>query len=290
MAGSRTSCPLGRDPFGPSPLTPGPLGRNDAASPGVLLDFLGNTPGPLGYNDHASPWAIGSLLGGDLLHVPLSLNLGSSPWDYDPGCLLNDSNLNPKFVAAARRALTSAVGIGLRPRVHEAYRSPQESDSKHKLWKQGKGGRAAAGWRSCHNYGLAMDVYLYDSKGKQTDNHVKGWYKEYKLMATAASELVWGEGFGSGDADHWEYHPNWPKGADGSLLLKVKAWAIQAAQSNAGVPPGGPVKHVPEPNADKWMPYFWWAAGAGETEPPTAFLAKNPPPSQPAPAKKKKAK
>lgn len=44
-----------RDPFKPQPLTPGPLGYNDSASPDSKEEYRGETPGPLGMNDYADP-------------------------------------------------------------------------------------------------------------------------------------------------------------------------------------------------------------------------------------------
>jgi hypothetical protein len=265
---------------------------NDAASPDSPPDLLGDTPGPLGCNDYADPDSYDSPLGVGRLHLTLSWDKDLRLWDYDPGRLLNDPNLSPGFVEAAHRILAKAVRKGLRPQVHEAYRTPEESDRKYRLWKQKKGGRAAPAWRSCHNYGLAMDVWLYDRKGKYIDNHVKGWYRLYKLLAEAADGFVWGANFGDGDADHFEFHPKWPSGANGDFLLRVKAWAQQAAVSmpGAGVLPDHRVGAVPEPRVTTWMPFFWWAAGVGGPPPTAAFLAKNPPPQQPPPAKPKKSK
>lgn len=54
MANSRTF-EFHRDPFQPQPLTPGPLGHNDAASPDTPEELIGDTPGPLGMNDYADP-------------------------------------------------------------------------------------------------------------------------------------------------------------------------------------------------------------------------------------------
>jgi hypothetical protein len=217
------------------------------------------------------------------LHLTISSDRDLVLWDYDPHRLLDDAGLNPDFVEAAHQALGATVRLGLRPEVHEAYRSPEESDRKHKLWKQGKGGRAAAAWKSCHNYGLAMDVWLYDRKKRYIDNHVKGWYRLYKLMAGAAiaAGFIWGEGFGDGDSDHFEFHPSWKKGANGSFLLKVKAWALQAAPPpGGGLLPNNEIGPVPEPSQDVWMPYFWWAAGAGQDTPETSFMATHAPPIQ----------
>ncbi len=267
------------DPFNLCPRTPGPLGINDAATPERPDGLLGDTPGPLGCNDHATPDLFDRVLGDWRLHFTLTLD--DVYWDFDPDSLLQDASLNPDFAEAAVKALTAAVQLGLRPRVHQAYRTPEDSARKHKLWKQGKGGRAADAWRSCHNYGLAMDVWLYDSKGRYIDNHVKGWYKQYKQLASATTpeDLVWGEPFD--DADHFEYHPNWESGVKGSQLLKIKAWAEQVAMTLPNAPSllAGQIGPPPEPSPELWMPFFWWAVGAGGTEPPAEFLSRNPLPS-----------
>jgi hypothetical protein len=255
------------DPFKLCPETPGPLGVNDAASPDKTTDLLGFSPGPLGYNDRACPDMHESQFG-----IP-RLRLSDRDlllWDYDPNLMLEDGNLSPDFIAAAHKALKAAVQLGLRPQVHEAYRTPEESARKHQLWKQKKGGRASDAWRSCHNYGLAMDVWLYDRDHSYIDNHVKGWYKQYKRLAGAAiaEGFVWGEAFGDGDSDHFEFHPNWEKGANGSFLLAVKVWAEQAALALPGATlPAGQAGPPREPDSSAWMPFFWWAAGAGGSPP-----------------------
>lgn len=176
-----------------------------------------------------------------------------SSWNYDPQKHLDDPGVNPLFAKAAKSVLDAAEAAGLRPRVHEAYRSSERSDVLYKKWQAGKGSRAAPGWASCHNYGLAMDVYLYDATGKYIDNHVKGWYKEYKKLAkyARANGFVWGESFGDGDADHFEFHPNWPGGAGGDFLTRTRDWALELAEGGAG----------------SWLDFFWWAAGAGGAAP-----------------------
>jgi len=268
------------DPFKRCPLTPGSLGINDAASPDKIGSLLGDTPGPLGCNDHATPDLFDGILGDWRLHS--SLTLDDVTWDYDPDSLLEDPGLNPDFVQAAKKALLSAVHLGLHPRVHEAYRTPEESARKHKRWKQHKGGKAGDAWKSCHNYGLAMDVYLYDRKQRYIDNHVKGWYKQYKQLASAAiaEGFVWGESFD--DSDHFEFHPKWDDGANGSFLLEVKVWAEQAAMTLPDAPslPKNQFGPPPEPGPSLWMPIFWWAAGACGSPPPGEFLSKNSPPGQ----------
>ena len=110
-------------------------------------------------------------------------------------------------------------------------------------------------------------MWLYDRNQNYSDNHVKGWYTLYKQLAAACKSegFFWGEAFGDGDSDHFEFHPNWKQGANGSYLLEVKEWAEQAALSAPGLAalPNGQAGPVQEPSSSVWMPFFWWAAGAG---------------------------
>jgi hypothetical protein len=137
---------IGRNPFHLQALSPGTLGCRDAAdpsSPGVL----GFTPGTLGRNDCADPDAKSPYgFGIGNLHLTLSLDSSLLFWDYDPRQLLEDERLNPDFVEEAHRALRTAVQMGLRPRVHQAYRSPEESDALYKKYKAHTGARAAPAW------------------------------------------------------------------------------------------------------------------------------------------------
>lgn len=289
MANSLKPGPLGRDPFHLCPYT-GPLGINYAASPFAPTSLVGDTPGPVGCsNDYAALEADSSLLGLGSLHVTISLDKDLLLWDYDPDHLLDEPGLNPRFVRAAHQSLASAVRSGLRPKVHEAHRTPEKSGRKNQIWKGGGGHRAGAAWRSCHNYGVAMDVYLYDSKNKKIDYLVKGWHKQYKHLAKSAiaAGFVWGESFK--DANHFEFHPNWRRGLDGPFLLRVKAWAQQAAISRLGASTlaNGEIGPVPSPSLSEseWMPFLWWAAGTGGNPPSAAFLASNHPPELVAPAK-----
>lgn len=55
MASSRRPGLIGREPFAPSPHTPGLLGVGDAVAPSALTRLIGNTPGLLGRNDWADP-------------------------------------------------------------------------------------------------------------------------------------------------------------------------------------------------------------------------------------------
>ena len=56
MAGSNPNAPVGINPQSASPLTPGPLGKNDAADPNGKVP-PGDTQGPVGVNDKAAAQA-----------------------------------------------------------------------------------------------------------------------------------------------------------------------------------------------------------------------------------------
>lgn len=181
----------------------------------------------------------------------------SKEWNYDPGGLLDDPQVNAQFKAAAKKALAAAVAGGLKPQLAEAYRSPEESERKYKAYKSGKGGRAAPAWQSIHNYGLGMDVYLLDADGEMidSDNAKKhpDWYKQVKKFAnTYMGEFVWGEPIG--DTDHFEYHPKWSGLASGAKLIATRDSAQKAASGKT--------------DYSAWIDYFWWLAGAGGKEPP----------------------
>jgi hypothetical protein len=274
MPPSRAPGPIADDRF-----TLGPLGVDPPRFGAPSGGLLGAAPGLLGLAADTPS------LGPRSLHLTISADRDLGLWDYDPKNLLDDERLNPQFVEAAHKALSTAVSFGLRPRVHEAYRDPAEADRRNKLWKEGKGSRAAAGWRSVHNYGLAMDVWLYDRKGKWIgDQPYKVWHPQYSIMNVAASAFVWGDSFQ--DGDHWEYHPAWNDGAGGAFLLAVKAWAIRAAMADPSIGrlPGGASGPVREPPPEAWLRYFWWAAGAGGERPTT--LDKDPVPPPPKKSKK----
>lgn len=187
--------------------------------------------------------------------APTAVTPPKSDWSYDPDDLLDDSHVNAQFKAAAQKALAAAVAGGLRPQIAEVYRTPEESARKSKAYKSGKGGRAAPAWQSCHNYGLGMDVYLYDADGGMIDSDNKkkhpDWYKQVKQFAkTYMGEFVWGEPID--DTDHFEYHPNW-NGLAGAELMATRDWAQKVAD--------GKTDYL------EWIDYFWWKAGAGGREP-----------------------
>jgi hypothetical protein len=202
-----------------------------------------------------APTAEETIPAGSVFNMTLPGSDQSEGWDVDPDGLLADSALNPDFKSAAQVALKSATQDGLRPRVHEAYRSAERSDELYQKYKAGTGGRAAPGWTSLHNYGLAMDVYLYDAKGKWINTEAKGWYKEYKKLSRhmKAHKLEWGEPIN--DADHFEFHPAWSGLAGGELLKTTRDWALKTAK---------------DANTPDWLQYFWWKAGAGGTAPAAA--------------------
>jgi D-alanyl-D-alanine carboxypeptidase len=270
MANSRCPGPLNFARFSlvDAPKTPGSWGVNDFGDPEALAS-IGDNAGPLGLNDCGDLNL--SLAGINSEKLRLMFQYFSS-WDFDPAGLLEHPSLNPEFVQAARDALWHALKAGLQPRVHEAYRSPDESARRHKLYTQHKGHKAAEAWHSLHNYGLAMDVWIFENgeyvddkyagKGKALLRKRIGFYKEFADIAKS-HQLVWGHSFN--DDDHFQFHPNW-NNVNGPKLVTARNWALKVA--------AGTKDHA----EDKWMEYFWWAAGAGGEEPPKEVLAKHKPP------------
>jgi hypothetical protein len=274
----------------PSPRTPGTLGLKDAGDPNVAAR-LGDTPGPCGINDYGVPISPEKRLSFHLSPVHLA-----RVWEYDPNLHLIDSRLNSAFLDAAKATLNEAVLIGLFPKVHEAYRSPERADALYQNWIKTGHAKANKAWETCHNYGFAMDVWMYNENARyeDRDSDRKGWAAYYKKFAAIATKngFLWGEKFQGGDSDHYEYHPKWKHPVKGPFLKRIHEWAIAADAAahkadpvpNANVKP--PAKASPAPKVDgagasgpRWMTYVWWAAGLGGEAPPGDYLKQHPAPS-----------
>jgi hypothetical protein len=229
-----------------------------------------DTPGTIGRGDYADPDS-DSNLGSPGLTLSLVFDKELRRlWDFDPKGLLLQPGLAPDFVDAAQQGLRRAARLGMRPKVNEVYRTPAESKRRYRRYKNGHGSKAADAWKSWHNYGLAMDVYLHDTR----DRKIKTAYtRNYKPLAESLWNFEWGEPIN--DAVHFEYHPAWKRLVGGRILLKTKKWAIRAAQDiRHATDPVGPLPA--EPDLERWLPYFWWAVGAGGTRPSTELLAADP--------------
>ena len=132
------------------------------------------------------------------------------------------------------------------PSLYEVYRPGRRS---HQLYEDIKkeGTKAQDAWKSPHNYGIAVDIYLHDKNGKlinekspiygspspknPTPTYPKSWYQFDSKLAQYMKEegFEWADkpsvGKGIGDSPHYEYHPSWPglRGADTYQTLRDKA-------------------------------------------------------------------
>jgi D-alanyl-D-alanine carboxypeptidase len=137
-----------------------------------------------------------------------------SECDYDtsvyngkvPDRNLNDKHLNPEMRRALDAALYAAKQAGFNPKIGEAYRSPERSDSLYQAYISGKGGRAAPAWGSPHNYGIAVDILLINSAGKIIPNNANNDYTDFAQFMKAEG-FEWFGDYHTGDDGHFEYHP-----------------------------------------------------------------------------------
>ncbi len=164
---------------------------------------------------------------------------------YDPTGRLNSENNNPDMVKAFRQGLERARKAGIDVRVGEAYRDPEKSDRLYKAYKSGKSKvRAAAAWRSAHNYGLAVDIRVYEN-GKCLKGKTQAESMKYADAAKYFGSFRQGL---SRDAGHLEYRGKWDHFVGGRELLREKAAAIAAVTEASGKSPTGYAE---------WRQQFW---------------------------------
>jgi len=173
----------------------------------------------------------------------------------------NDPHFNPEMKFHIENALKSARDAGLNPVLGEGYRTPERSADL-----VNRGVKAGGPWGSGHNYGLAVDIWLYDNNGNQITETTKGWYSEFKKLATHMKN----EGFTwwddhltptekankEGDANHFAYHPNWSGNAHGGFLKIQRDNAMQEAAKK------GNYQLPADPKSVDWLREMWKKAGA----------------------------
>jgi hypothetical protein len=111
-----------RDPFGLRPVTPGPLGKNDAADPNAPAWLAGDTPGPLGIRDGADPnhSGPGPVL---LAYIGEGLPVAAPPAEYAPDLGTNRATVQmydhyfqgPAGALLKTRIEAAAKAVGLNP-------------------------------------------------------------------------------------------------------------------------------------------------------------------------------
>jgi hypothetical protein len=200
------------------------------------------------------------------------MNKKASDWNIDPKHLLDDPHVNPQLRDAVKIALEKAQADGLFPQVGEAYRTPERSHNlflaRQEAIEGGKQpGPAADAWHSAHNYGLGVDIYLYDANGKRIDYDNRAlhpdWYKQVKDFANKyMDQFAWGV---KNDSDHFMFHPAWGDNpVNGAFLLKEANKLTNNKEDYFS-----------------WIHDLWRSAGAenehSEVEHPTESLDHRPP-------------
>ena len=139
----------------------------------------------------------------------------------DPKGVLTDPNLHPEVRKMAGEVVRKVQGEGLNPYVFEGYRSFSRQNA---LFNKG-GVTKVRGGGSFHNYGLAVDIVFYNSRGTgpSWDAPSSSW-QTLGRHGKAAGFTEWGGDWGW-DMPHLEYHP----GHDGS------AYAFQQLYYRGGL-------------------------------------------------------
>lgn len=142
----------------------------------------------------------------------------------DPGGRLNSSNLSPKVKKLAEATIKDLQADGLSPYVVDGYRSFERQDE---LYNSGKGVTKVKGGGSWHNYGLAVDIAFWNSKGTGPtwDAPSKSWQK-LGTYGKGNGFTEWGGDWGW-DMPHLEYHPKWSSSAYG-LVSTYRSGGLSA--------------------------------------------------------------
>ncbi len=121
----------------------------------------------------------------------------------DPKGTLTDPNLHPEVRKMAGTVVRKLQADGLQPYVFEGYRSFSRQNA---LFNKG-GVTKVRGGGSFHNYGLAVDIVFYNSRGTgpSWDAPSSSWQK-LGQHGKAAGFTEWGGDWGW-DMPHLEYHP-----------------------------------------------------------------------------------
>lgn len=107
--------------------------------------------------------------------------------------------LHPKIQVQAAKAIIQLQREGINARITQdgTYRTIAEQEKLYEKYLKG-GPRAAAPWKSYHNYGLAVDVALIVNS--QMNNDPKKWNRIGEVFQSCG--FVWGRSFG--DTPHFE--------------------------------------------------------------------------------------
>lgn len=148
----------------------------------------------------------------------------------DPGGRLNSSNVNPTVKKLAQETIQNLQAQGLSPYVVDGFRSFERQDE---LYNSGKGVTKVKGGGSWHNYGLAVDIAFWNSKGTAPtwDAPSSSWAK-LGAAGKKAGFTEWGGDWGW-DMPHLEYHPKWTASAY-KLADTYRSSGLQAVWTKVG--------------------------------------------------------
>ena len=177
-------------------------------------------------------------------------------WNFDPRNTLANPLVNPELRSHLLDAIKEAMNNEIHVKIAWAYRSPSESAALHAAGEHA----AANAWKSSHNYGMGIDIYVYDNNGKRIDSDTghENWYTYYKNLAKIMKKhgFVWFDDYckkctNKGDAGHFNYQPSWVPGKVNWKGERDKA--IKESKENGK---SGKLKPA------DWLPYMWNNAGA----------------------------
>ena len=142
----------------------------------------------------------------------------------DPGGRLNSSNVSPSVKKLAEATIKDLQADGLSPYVVDGYRSFEAQDA---AYNSGKGVTQVRGGGSWHNYGLAVDIAFWNSKGTgpSWDAPSSSW-KKLGQYGKKNGFTRWGGDWGW-DQPHLEYHPKWSASAYG-LVSTLRSGGLSA--------------------------------------------------------------
>lgn len=130
----------------------------------------------------------------------------------DPKNILGSGENHPELTKRVERLLENANRNGMNVVVYQGYRSKEEQAEI--ISKNPSATKAKPGF-SFHNYGLAVDVLFYDSKGQPSWDEKNEWSGLGVLGKETG--LEWGGDWAMQDKVHFQYPPQ-------TSIHKIRAW------------------------------------------------------------------
>lgn len=147
------------------------------------------------------------------------------------------TTLHPWLKAQALAAIDEAWRKGLRFRITQAFRTPQEQQA---IYDQGrtKAGKIVTDcppWKSWHNYGLAFDVALMGENGDVIWDRNADLNDDHKADLMQFADIAKKHGFSwGGDWKIKKDYPHFEQVPRGMTTSKAKALAINGKTDKGG--------------------------------------------------------